>query len=238
MRILIADDHAVVRHGLRQILTSAFKHSVFGEAANSQEALDRVWKEPWDIVILDLTMPGRSGLEVLKEIKQARPKLPVLILSMHPEDQFAIRLLKAGAAAYLTKETAPEQLVSAIRKVVAGGRYVSTALAEKMVYCLGIDVQAPPHERLSDREFLVLRLIGMGKTVAVIARELSLSVKTVSTYRMRTLQKMGLASTAALIRYAIQNNLVEAEPGEPRARLAKPTREWLRIHNRGQHSRN
>ena len=238
MRILIADDHAVVRHGLKVLLAAEFKGAVFGEASGGYEALNLVWQHNWDVVVLDLSMPGRSGLEVLKEIKKVRPKLPVVILSMHPEDQFAIRLLKAGAAAYLTKETAPEQLVSAIRKVVAGGRYVSTALAEKMVYCLGIDVQAPPHERLSDREFLVLRLIGMGKTVAVIARELSLSVKTVSTYRMRTLQKMGLASTAALIRYAIQNNLVEAEPGEPRARLAKPTREWLRIHNRGQHSRN
>jgi DNA-binding NarL/FixJ family response regulator len=182
MRILIADDHAVVRHGLRQILTSAFKHSVFGEAANSQEALDRVWKEPWDIVILDLTMPGRSGLEVLKEIKQARPKLPVLILSMHPEDQFAVRLLKAGASGYMTKESAPEELVGAVNKAVAGGRYVSVRLAEKLASLIVHDTTAAPHECLSDREFLILRLIASGKTVSAIARDLSLSVKTVSTY--------------------------------------------------------
>ena len=132
MRILIADDHAVVRHGMKQILAAAFKRSVFGEAANSQEALERVWKEPWDVVILDLTMPGRSGLEVLKEIKRERPKLPVLILSMHPEDQFAVRLLKAGASGYMTKESAPEELVGAVNKAVAGGRYVSAALADKL----------------------------------------------------------------------------------------------------------
>ena len=209
MRILIADDHAVVRHGMKQILAAAFKRSVFGEAANSQEALERVWKEPWDVVILDLTMPGRSGLEVLKEIKRERPKLPVLILSMHPEDQFAVRLLKAGASGYMTKESAPEELVGAVNKAVAGGRYVSVPLAEKLASLIVRDVQAAPHESLSDREFLILRLIASGKPVGVIARELSLSVKTISTYRARLLEKMCMSNNSELVHYAFQNHLVE-----------------------------
>jgi len=209
MRILIADDHAVVRQGLKHILAEAFKRAFFGEAATSQQTLERVWKEPWDIVILDLTMPGRNGLEVLKEIKQAHPTLPVLILSMHPEDQFAVRLLKAGAAGYMTKESAPEALVGAVRKAIAGGRYVSAALAEKLASLLVNDVQVAPHERLSDREFLILRLIASGKSVSIIARELSLSVKTISTYRARLLEKMDLSNNAELVHYAFQNNLVE-----------------------------
>lgn len=208
MRILIADDHAVVRQGLKQILAEAFKRASFGEAADSQRTLERVWKEHWDIVILDLTMPGRSGLEVLKEIKQARPTLPVLMLSMHPEDQFAVRLLKAGAAGYMTKESAPEALVGAVRKAIAGGRYVSPALAEKMASLLVNDVEGAPHETLSDREFLILRMIAAGKSVGIIARELSLSVKTISTYRGRLLEKMGLSNNAQLVHYAFQNHLV------------------------------
>ena len=209
MRILIADDHAVVRQGLKLILSGAFKHASFGEAANSQQALERVWKEAWDVVILDLTMPGRSGLEVLKEIKRAHPKLPVLMLSMHPEDQFAVRLLKAGASGYMTKESAPEELVGAVKKAIAGGRYVSAALADKMASLLVHDTQVAPHENLSDREFLILRLIASGKSVSIIARELSLSVKTVSTYRGRLLEKMGMLNNAQLVHYAFQNNLVE-----------------------------
>jgi DNA-binding NarL/FixJ family response regulator len=209
MRILIADDHAVVRLGLKKILTEAFKKAVVGEAANSQEALERVWKEPWDIVILDLTMPGRSGLEVLKEIKKERPKLPVLILSMHPEDQFAVRLLKAGASGYMTKESAPEELVGAVKKAVAGGRYVSVGLAEKLASLVARDVHAAPHESLSDREFLIMRLIASGKPVGAIARDLSLSVKTVSTYRARVLLKMSMANNSELIHYCFQNQLVE-----------------------------
>ncbi len=215
MRILIADDHAVVRQGLKQILAEAFKRASFGEAANSQGTLERVRKEMWDIVILDLTMPGLSGLEVLKEIKQLHPKLPVLILSMHPEDQFAVRLLKAGAAGYMTKESAPEELVGAVKKAVAGGRYVSAALAEKMASFLVHDVQVAPHENLSDREFLILRLIASGKSVSIIAAELSLSVKTVSTYRTRLLEKMSMTNNAQLLRYAFQNNLVEHHSPDP-----------------------
>jgi DNA-binding NarL/FixJ family response regulator len=212
MRILIADDHAVVRRGLRQILAEAFKRAFIGEAANSQEALERVWKDPWDIVILDLTMPGRSGLDVLKEIKRARPKLPVLILSMHPEDQFAVRLLKAGASGYMTKETAADELVGAVNKAVAGGRYVSIALAEKLASLIVHDVLAAPHENLSDREFLILRMIASGKPVSAIARELSLSVKTVSTYRARLLEKMNMSNNSELVHYAFQNQLVESRP--------------------------
>lgn len=208
MRILITDDHAVVRQGLKQILAEEFRRAEFGEAASAQEAIERVWRETWDVVVLDITMPGRSGLEVLKEIKKSKPKLPVLVLSMHPEDQFAVRLLKIGASGYMTKESAPNELVGAVKKVMAGGRYISGSLAEKMASYLAIDVQTPPHERLSDREFLVLRLIASGKTPTVIAKELGLSVKTISTYRMRILEKMDMANNAELTHYAIQNSLV------------------------------
>jgi two-component system, NarL family, invasion response regulator UvrY len=209
MKILITDDHAVVRQGLKQILAAEFKKAEFGEASNAQEAARRIAEDRWDVVILDVTMPGRSGLEVLKDIRQLRPKLPVLMLSMHPEDQFAVRMLKAGASGYMTKESAPEELVGAVKKVMSGGRYVSPALAEKMAGYLAIDVQTPPHERLSDREFLVLRMIASGKTVGLIAKDLSLSVKTISTYRTRILEKTGMANNAELTHYAIQNNLVE-----------------------------
>lgn len=208
MRILIADDHAVVRQGLKQILAAEFKQAVFGEAGTGQHALDLAWAESWDVFVLDITMPGQSGLDVLKAIKKTRPKLPVLILSMHPEDQFAVRLLKIGAAGYMTKESAPAELAGAVRKVISGGRYVSPALAEKMAALLALDVQTLPHERLSDREFLVLRLIASGKTVTTIGKELSLSVKTISTYRTRILEKTGMLNSAELTRYAIENKLV------------------------------
>lgn len=214
MKILIADDHAVVRQGLKQILAAEFKRASFGEAANGQQALERVWKEEWDVVVLDLSMPGRTGLEVLKEIKRSKPSLPVVMLSMHPEDQFAVRLLKAGAAGYMTKESAPEELVGAVRKAMAGGRYVSPALAERMASYLVSDNQTPPHEKLSDREFLVLRLLASGKPVSVIARELSLSVKTISTYRARLLEKMGMSNNAELIHYALRNQLVDQKADE------------------------
>lgn len=209
MRILITEDHAVVREGLKLILADHFRKAVFGEARNATEAMARVWKEKWDVVLLDITMPGRSGLEVLKEIKRSRPKLPVLVLSMHPEDQFAVRLLKAGAAGYLTKESAGEELVGAIRKVVAGGRYISPALAERMASYLTIDVRKAPHERLSDREFLILRMIASGKQVSQIAEEISLSVATVSTYRARILEKTDMKNNSELTRYALEKELVD-----------------------------
>ena len=209
MRILLIEDHAVVRQGLKLILADHFKKAVFGEAQNATEALALVWNEKWDVVVLDITLPGRSGLEVLKEIKRSRPKLPVLILSMHPEDQFAVRLLKAGAAGYLTKESAVEELVGAIKKVMGGGRYISPSLAERMASYLAVDVHQAPHERLSDREFLILRLIGSGKQVGQIGRELSLSVSTISTYRTRILEKMDLKNNAELTHYAVQKGLVD-----------------------------
>ncbi len=199
----------MVRQGLKQILADEFSRAAFGEASNAAEAVERVWKEPWDVVILDITMPGRTGLEALAEIKKERPRLPVLVLSMHPEDQFAVRVLKSGAAGYMTKESAPAELVGAIKKVLAGGRYVSPALAEHMASYFDVDAQTPPHERLSDREFLVLRQLAAGKTVSQIAGELSLSVKTISTYRTRLLEKMHMTSTAELMHYAITNHLVK-----------------------------
>ena len=171
--------------------------------------LNRVWKERWDVIVLDITMPGRGGLEVLKEIKKSKPKIPVLVLSMHPEDQFAVRVLKAGASGYMTKETAPEELVGAIKKVVAGGRHISPSLGEIMAAYLTVKTDKPPHELLSNREFQVLRQIASGKTVSEIARELSLSVRTVSTYRTRILEKMGLKTNAELTHYAFQNQLVK-----------------------------
>jgi len=209
MRILLADDHSVVRHGLKQILADEFKGTTFGEARNAQEALDLVWKENWDVVVLDITMPGRSGLEVLREIKRSKPKLPVLILSMHPENQFAVRVLKRGASGYLSKESAAAELVGAVKKVLAGGRYVSASMAERLAIHVADDTDKPAQELLSDREFQVLRLIASGKIVSEIAKEFFLSVKTISTYRARILEKMGLCNNAQLMHYAMQNQLVE-----------------------------
>jgi two-component system, NarL family, invasion response regulator UvrY len=208
MRILLIDDHAVVREGLKLILADEFANAVFGEARNGQEALARVVKHHWDVAVLDVTMPGRNGVEVLREIKRLRPRLPVLILSMHPEDQFAVRMLRNGAAGYLTKEIAGDELVGAIRKVLAGKRYISPTLAERMASYLAIDVQKAPHERLSDREFQVTQMIASGKQVSEIARELSLSVQTISTYRARILQKMDLRNNAELTRYALEQGLL------------------------------
>ncbi|HEX4119271.1 MAG TPA: response regulator transcription factor [Verrucomicrobiae bacterium] len=208
MKILLADDHAVVRHGLKQILTDEFKRATFGEARNAQEALDLVWKQDWDVVVLDITMPGRSGLDALREIKKSKPRIPVLVLSMHPENQFAMRVLKTGASGYMTKESAPDELVGAVKKVLAGGRYVSAALGETLAASLSTNQRAP-QEKLSDREFQVLRLIASGKMATEIAKELSLSVKTISTYRTRILEKMGMKNNAELMHYAIQHRLVE-----------------------------
>ena len=209
MKILITDDHAVLRRGLKQILEDGFGKIQFGEAANAGEAIALVAKEHWDLVVLDITMPGRSGLDALKEIKSQRPDLRVLILSVHSEDQFAVRVLKAGAAGFLNKDSAPEELVKAARRVLAGGRYVSATLAEKLASQLDQPADQLPHQTLSDREFQVLRMIGSGKTVSEIGVELSLSVKTVSTYRTRILEKMQLHTNAEITRYAFENKLVE-----------------------------
>jgi DNA-binding NarL/FixJ family response regulator len=210
MKILIADDHAVVRRGLQQIMADAFAEIKVGEATTAEEALDSVRQEDWDVVVLDISMPGRSGLDALKEIKKDRPNLPVLVLSIHPEDQFATRVLKAGASGYMTKETAPDELVNAINKVLAGGKYVSEALAERLALDLEREAEGIPlHQRLSDREYEVLLLIASGHTISEIADKLALSVKTISTYRTRILEKTSLKSNADLIRYAISHGLVE-----------------------------
>lgn len=209
MRILLIDDHAVVRQGLKLILADHLRNAKFGEACNANDALARVAKDVWDVVVLDITMPGRNGWEVLREIKRLRPKLPVLVLSMHPEDQFAVRMLKSGAAGYLTKESAGDELAGAIKKVVAGGRYISPTLAERIVSYLDIDVQKPPHERLSDREFQIMRMMASGKQVSQIARELALSVQTISTYRARILSKMAMKNNAELTRYAVEKELLK-----------------------------
>ena len=207
MKVLIADDHAIVRRGLRHILAEEFSRLEVGEARNAQEALRLARERAWDIILLDISMPGRSGVEVLKELKQVCPKTPVLILTGHPEEQYAIRVLRAGAAGYMNKETTPDHLIAAVRKVRGGGRYISPALAELLAVSLGGDSARMPHEDLSDREYQVLCMIASGKTVGQIADELALSVKTISTYRARVLEKMGMKTSAELTHYAIRNNL-------------------------------
>lgn len=209
MKVLIADDHPVVRRGLRQLLADEYRDLLVGEAGDSGEVFKLAREHEWDIIILDISMPGTSGLEALKELKKERPKVPVLILSSHPEEQYAIRVLKAGASGYMSKETAPESLIEGIRKIIRGGRYVSPGVAELLVTSIGTDWERLPHENLSDREYAVLRLIGSGKTVGEIAGELSLSVKTVSTYRTRILEKMGMKTNAELTHYALKNALVD-----------------------------
>ena len=209
MRILIADDHAVFRRGLAETLGEAFSRVTFGEAKTAQETLEHVRRQDWDVVILDISMPGKSGLDILDDLHRLRLKLPVLLLSMHPECQYARRSLKSGAAGYLTKESVPEELKEAVRRVQAGGRYVSATLAETLAFDLRRAPDTPVHELLSDREFQVLRMIASGRTVKQIADEIALSVKTISTYRARILLKTGMKTTAELIRYALQTHLVE-----------------------------
>jgi two-component system invasion response regulator UvrY len=209
MRVLIADDHAVFRRGLKETIAEAFPKVTFGEAKTAQETVSLVRRQDWEIVILDISMPGLSGLDILDDVRRLRPKLPVLFLSMHPEEQYARRALKSGAAGYLTKDSIPEELKDAMRRILAGGRYVSATLAEKLAFDLRGGADTPVHELLSSREFQVLRMIASGKTVKQIADEISLSVKTVSTYRARILEKAGMKTTAELIRYAIQAQLVD-----------------------------
>ena len=207
LRILIVDDHPIVRQGLKQILSDAADVGAIGEAADGQQALDLVRQGDWDAVVLDIGLPGRGGIEVLKDIKHERPRLPVLILSMHPEDQYAIRALRAGAGGYLTKEAATEKLLEAIRKITTGGRFITADLAERLAMELTVDV-GPPHASLSDREFEVLRLIASGLSVGDIADRMSLSVKTVSTYRARILEKMRMKNNAELMQYVLSNHLL------------------------------
>lgn len=208
IRILVADDHAVVRNGLKQIVSDTPDMVVAAEASNGQEALNKALEDDYDIVLLDITMPDRSGLDILKEIKSQKPELPVLILSIHPEEQYAVRALKAGAAGYLTKESAPEELIRAMRRVSGGGKYVTSSLAEKLASVLKTGAEEPLHQALSDREYQVLCMIASGKRVKQIANELLLSTKTISTYRSRILRKMNMNNNIELTRYAIQNQLV------------------------------
>lgn len=207
MKVLIADDHAIVREGLKQIIIEALKPGLIEEAGDGMDALKKAMNNEYDIIILDITMPNKSGLEVLKQIKDNKPEVPVLILSMHEEDQYALRVIKAGASGYLTKIAATEELIKAIEKVLNGGIYVSESLGEKLAMNLQNDNLKPLHETLSDREYLTLCRIGVGKTLTEIATELSLSIKTITTFRMRILEKMSMKTNADIIRYTIENNL-------------------------------
>jgi two-component system invasion response regulator UvrY len=206
-RILIADDHPVVRKGVKNILANEIPGIECGEAKNGAEVLDLVERSQWDLIILDVTMPGQSGLDVLKQIKGRHPKLPVLVLSIHPEAQYGKRSLVAGASGYVNKESAPDDLVRAVRQVLSGRMYVSPAMAESLAAHVKPDSDRPPHESLSDREFEILRLLGAGKSIREISQEHQLAVTTVSTYRARILMKMNMKTTAELIRYAVENDL-------------------------------
>ncbi len=208
LKILIADDHAIVRQGLKQIVTETSDMAVAGEASNGQELLNMIKENDYDVVVLDITMPGRDGMDVLKQLRIEKPDLPVLMLSIHPEEQYALRALRAGASGYLTKESAPDELVVAIQKVSRGGKYISSSLAEKLAFELEVGREQAPHETLSDREYHVMRMIASGKTVMEIAHELSLSEKTISTYRSRILEKMKMKNNAELTYYAIKNQLI------------------------------
>jgi len=209
IRVFVADDHAVVRRGLVQILTETPDMVVAGEASTGREVLQAVRKHDYDVLVLDIAMPEGGGLEVLQQLQTLKPDLRVLILSMYPEKQYAVRALKTGAAGYLTKESVPDELIAAIRKVARGGKYVSQSLAEQLASELRGEVEKEPHQTLSDREFQVMILLAAGKSITDVAEELSLSVKTVSTYRTRILEKLNLKSTAEIIRYALEHELVE-----------------------------
>lgn len=209
IRIVIADDHSVVRRGIREILADEADMEVIAEACTAQQLLDLLSTQRCDAVVLDIGLPGRSGLEVLDQLKQGRPSVPILIHTMHPEEQFAVRAFRAGAAGYLTKDSAPAELVKALRRIVSGGKYVGASLAEQLAARMDVRSAAPAHEALSDREFEVFRFLASGKTVSEIAEQLCLSVKTISTYRTRILQKMKMHNNAELMRYALHEKLVD-----------------------------
>lgn len=209
MNVLIVDDHAIVRRGLKDILADEFPKLGVTEANSGREALDAARRKEWDIVLLDIKMPGRSGLEVLEELKKLRPRMPVVIISGFPEEQYAVRAFKLGASGYISKESASDELLAAVRKALAGGRYVTLALAEKLAATLSGETPVTPHEMLSNRELEVLRLVAAGKTIKEVAAELSLSEKTVATYRLRLSKKMNLSTNVELARYALQHKLVD-----------------------------
>jgi two-component system, NarL family, invasion response regulator UvrY len=208
IKVLIGDDHAIVRQGMIQLLKEEFAELEISEANTGNELLDKLRKEKWNILIMDISMPGQSGLEVLKQIKSEDIKTPVLILSMYPEEQYAVRVLKAGASGYLTKDTASDELILAVKKVLSGKKYISESLAEKLAFDLDTDSDKAIHETMSDREFQVFRLIASGKTVSQIAKELNLSVPTISTYRARIMEKLHMKTNAELTRYALETKLV------------------------------
>jgi len=212
IRVLVADDHTIIRDGLKQILADTEDLVVAGEAATAAEVLAKVRQEDWDVLVLDISMPGRSGLELVRQIKGEKPKLPVLVFSMHQEEQYAARALRAGACGYLTKEADGAKLVSVIRKVARGGVYLSEKMAKLLVLELQPGGDRAPHETLSDREFQIFRQIVGGRSVSAVAEDLCLSVKTVSTHKTRILQKMGMSSTAELVRYAVENGLIDEGP--------------------------
>lgn len=209
MKILLIDDHTMVREGLRRLLAEEFAEASFGDAANGAEALECVRAQEWDVVLLDLSLPGRGGLEIMKDLHAIRPKMPILIMTMYGEDQYAVRAFRSGAAGYITKGSSPDELIAAVQKVGAGGKYITEAVGEQLAGSLSGRAGASLHESLSNRELQVLRLLGSGKTVKEIGVELSLSVKTVSTYRTRILEKLNLQTTAQLVRYVVAAGLVE-----------------------------
>lgn len=213
IRVLLADDHAIVRTGLKEILSDTGDIVVAGEANDGLEVLARIEEREYDVLVLDMSMPGRSGVELIKQVKGAKPRLRILVLSMHSEEQYAVRALKAGASGYLTKESAADQLVAAIRRVAAGGAYISAETAERLALDLAPATEAPPHALLSDREYQVFELIVAGKSVSEIAGELALSVKTISTHKTRIMQKMRMANQTELIRYAIRHKLIDESGG-------------------------
>jgi DNA-binding NarL/FixJ family response regulator len=208
IKVLIADDHAVVRRGLKQILEDSGDIAVLGEASNAAEIMEKLYENEWDILILDITMPGKNGLDALIDIKQKKPDLKILVLSIHPEEEIAIRAFKSGASGYLNKDSVPLELIKSVKKVSEGGKYISTSFAESILLSMDKDQMKPLHDSLSDREFQVLCLIASGNTLSQIANELSLSVKTISTYRSRILEKIGLKTNVELTHYAIKNKLV------------------------------
>jgi two-component system invasion response regulator UvrY len=208
IRILIADDHAIVRKGLKQLLLENYPTATIGEAADAETLITTVLGEPWDVVICDVSMPGRSGLDALHQIKQSSPKLPVLIMSMYPEDQYALRVLKAGASGYLGKETIHDDIVNAIETVLRGKKFITPAIAEKLADAFDADTTRQLHELLSDREFDVFKLLASGRSVTEIGEKLSLSATTVSTYRSRIMEKMGMRSNADLTRYGLEHHLI------------------------------
>lgn len=209
IKILVVDDHTIVREGLKKILVDAPDMVVADEASNGEEVIKKVWNNDYDLILLDISLPGRSGLDVLKQLKCTKPKLPILILSMHPEEQYAVRSLRAGASGYLTKQSASNELIDAIRKVAQGRKCITPSLAEKLAFELVVDARKLPHETLSDREYQVMCMIGSGKTVKEVAETLSLSVRTISTHRAHILKKMKMKNNAQLTYYAIKNALVD-----------------------------